>query len=204
MYPNVKSVLIASHNSGKVKEIRDLLQPFGVEVFDASGIGIEEPEETEPSFTGNALLKARAAAKASNKLSLGDDSGLCVNALGGQPGIYSARWAGPSRDFGVAMARVEQELLAIKASDYSAYFICVLALVWPEDANGEMKELVFEGKVHGHLRFPPKGNNGFGYDPIFVANGQKISFGEMDELNKNGMSHRTKAFEKLIAEVFAD
>ncbi|KAF0100795.1 MAG: Nucleoside 5-triphosphatase RdgB (dHAPTP dITP XTP-specific), partial [Hyphomonadaceae bacterium] len=138
MYPNVKSVLIASHNSGKVKEIRDLLQPFGVEVFDASGIGIEEPEETEPSFTGNALLKARAAAKASNKLSLGDDSGLCVNALGGQPGIYSARWAGPSRDFGVAMARVEQELLAIKASDYSAYFICVLALVWPEDANGEM------------------------------------------------------------------
>lgn len=204
MYPNVKSILIASHNSGKVKEIRDLLQPFGVEVFDASGIGIEEPEETEPSFTGNALLKARAAAKASNKLSLGDDSGLCVNALGGQPGIYSARWAGPSRDFGVAMARVEQELLAIKASDYSAYFICVLALVWPEDANGEMKELVFEGKVHGHLRFPPKGTEGFGFDPIFVANGQKISFGEMDELNKNAMSHRTKAFEKLIAEVFAD
>jgi XTP/dITP diphosphohydrolase len=136
-------------------------------------------------------------------LSLGDDSGLVVNALGGQPGIYSARWAGASRDFGLAMARVEQELEAVKATDYSAYFICVLALVWPEEANGETKELVFEGRVHGHLQFPPTGTNGFGYDPIFVADGQDISFGEMDESAKNAMSHRNQAFEKLISEVFA-
>lgn len=204
MIPKVKSILIASHNSGKVKEIRELLNPFGVEVYDATGIGIEEPEETELSFTGNALLKARAAAKASNMLALGDDSGLVVNALGGKPGIYSARWAGESRDFGLAMARVEQELRAAQTSDYSAYFISVLALVWPQSESGEARELVFEGKVHGNLRFPPSGSNGFGYDPIFVANGQDISFGEMDEAIKNTMSHRTVAFQKLIAEVFVD
>jgi XTP/dITP diphosphohydrolase len=202
MIPNVKSILIASHNSGKVKEISELLRPFNVKVMDASGVGIEEPEETEPSFVGNALLKARAAAIASNEISLADDSGLVVNALGGQPGIYSARWAGPNRDFGLAMARVEQELKAIKTDDYSAYFICVLALVWPKGENGESMELVYEGKVAGHLRFPPKGENGFGYDPIFVANGHNVTFGEMDEKEKNAMSHRTIAFNKLIFEVF--
>lgn len=195
----ISKLLVASHNLGKIKEINQLLGEFGVEAISAAEIGLEEPEETEDSFVGNALLKARAAAKKCDLPVLSDDSGLSINALNGAPGIYSARWAETpnGRDFYHAMARVEKELLAIGKEDFSAEFVCVLALIWP---NG--KEQVFEGKVKGNLRFPPTGENGFGYDPIFVPEGFDISFGEMDPQKKHAMSHRANAFEKLVNEVF--
>lgn len=201
MSRKIQKLLVASHNAGKVKEINQLLGEYGVEAISANEFGLEEPEETENSFIGNALLKARAAAKNCDLPVLADDSGLSVNALGGAPGIYSARWAETSsgRDFNHAMARVEKELLALNTNDYSAEFICVLALIWP---NGD--EEVFEGKVEGNLIFPPIGDNGFGYDPIFVPNGFDISFGQMDPNKKHAMSHRADAFKKFVAKVFGD
>lgn len=198
MKKNINKLVVASHNKGKVREINALLENFGVKAQSAGELGLEEPEETETTFIGNALLKARAAAIASGEVALADDSGLCVNALGGDPGIYSARWAGENKDFYFAMSRIEKELKDKATKDYSAYFVCALALVWPD---GE--EMVFEGRVNGNLVFPPKGQNGFGYDPIFVADGENITFGEMDPDKKHAMSHRAKAFEKLVAEVFA-
>lgn len=187
-------LIAATHNKGKVRELKDLFEPLGLEVVSAIDLDLPEPEETESSFTGNALLKARAAAAATGAPALSDDSGLSVTLLDGAPGIYSARWAGEPRDFGVAMTRVEQELLAAGNSDRSAKFVCALAVVWPDG-----HEEVFEGEVTGELVWPPRGENGFGYDPIFVADGEIITFGEMDPDRKHAMSHRADAFRKLKA-----
>ena len=183
-------LLIASHNQGKVREIGDLLSSFEIVVRGAAELGLSEPEETGRTFTENALLKARAAAGESGLTALADDSGLCVAALDGAPGIYSARWAGPRRDFTLAMARVERELGA--GRDTSAKFVCVLAVA---AASGETQ--TFEGEVHGRLVFPPRGTNGFGYDPIFVADRMNETFGEIDPALKHSISHRARAFEKF-------
>jgi XTP/dITP diphosphohydrolase len=194
----IRRLVVASHNTGKVVEIGDLLAPFRVEAISAAALGLPEPDETETTFEGNAALKARAAAAASGMTALADDSGLSVTALDGAPGIYSARWAGADRDFGVAMKRVEEALAASGSTDRSATFICVLALAEP-DGTVEL----YDGRVEGRLVFPPRGSHGFGYDPIFIADGETITFGEMDPAKKHAMSHRARAFEKLVATRFA-
>jgi len=193
------TLVVASHNPGKVREIRELLMSFRLHVVGANELELEEPEENETTFAGNAALKARAAAHATGHPALADDSGLMVRALGGAPGIYSARWAGPDKDFAQAMKRVETELLAKGTSDKSAKFVCALALATPhEDVE------IFEGEVSGSLVFPPRGVHGFGYDPIFVADGMSETFGEIEPATKHGMSHRARAFEKLVGSaVFA-
>lgn len=188
-------LVLATHNPGKVREIAELLAPFKVDVVSAGELNLPEPEETETTFIGNAKLKALAAATASGLPALSDDSGLSVTALNGAPGIYSARWAGPAKDFAVAMARVEKELIG--KTDRSAKFVCALALCWP-DGHCE----TFEGEVHGTLSFPPRGHKGFGYDPIFVAKGQTITFAEMEPIAKHAMSHRATAFRQLVAACF--
>jgi XTP/dITP diphosphohydrolase len=194
-----EALVVASHNPGKVREIEELLAPFGLKVHGAAGLHLDEPEETGSTFEDNAILKAEAAAAASGLIALADDSGLSVTALGGAPGIYSARWAGPKKNFGLAMERVERALTDSGAKDTSAKFVCVLALA----KRGEETQL-FRGEVAGHLVFPPRGNKGFGYDPIFVADGMSETFGEIAPPTKHGMSHRARAFEKLIASaVFA-
>jgi len=190
-------LVVASHNAGKVREISELLSPCEIEAVSAADLGLAEPDETEKTFAGNALLKARTAARAANLPALADDSGLEITALGGAPGVYSARWAGPARDFAAAMARVERELKAAGAKDRSARFICALALAWPD---GEAQ--VFEGEARGTLVFPPRGNRGFGYDPIFLPAGERETFGEMAPQRKHAMSHRADAFRKLINECF--
>lgn len=187
-------LLAATHNVGKVTELRALFEPYGFEVVSALELGLDEPDETETTFAGNALLKARAAVKASGLPALSDDSGLAVTALGGEPGIYSARWAGEPRDFYRAMERVEEALQASGSDDRSAKFVCALAVVWPDG-----QEAVFEGEVHGDLVWPPRGTRGFGYDPVFVAQGESITFGEMDPDRKHAMSHRAQAVKKLRA-----
>lgn len=190
--PRGTTIVLATHNKGKVREFRELLIPLHFEVKDAGGLGLSEPEETGITFAENAALKALAAARATGLPALSDDSGLAVSALNGAPGVYSARWAGEHRNFEIAMERVRHELAAKNADDYSARFICALALAEP----GGRTE-IFEGDVKGHLEFPPRGNRGFGYDPIFVANGMKQTFGEIDPALKHSISHRAKAFEKL-------
>ena len=185
-------LIVASHNPGKVIEISALLAPFGIEAISAGELDLPEPEETGDSFIANAELKARAAATAANEPALADDSGLVVAALDGAPGIYSARWAGPDKDFSVAMARIEQELG--ENSDTRAHFVCALSLCWP-DEHCE----TFEGTVYGHLTFPARGDRGFGYDPIFVPDGHAITFGEMDPADKDRISHRADAFRQLVA-----
>jgi XTP/dITP diphosphohydrolase len=187
-------LVVASHNQGKVREIRELLVPFGLVVKGAAELDLPEPEETGASFAENAGLKARAAAQASGMIALADDSGLSVDALDGAPGIYSARWAGPQKDFSAAMARVERELKEREATDFSAKFVCALALAEPG-----VEPEIFEGEVHGHLVFPPRGAKGFGYDPIFVAEGMSETFGELDPALKHRISHRARAFAKLVA-----
>ena len=184
-------LVIASHNPGKVREIADLLQPFGTEVTSAADLGLAEPIETGTTFAANAELKARAAAAASGQLALADDSGLVVAALAGEPGIHSARWAGPDKDFRAAMQKVEDELQG--KNDRRAHFACALALCWP-DGNLE----TFDGAVHGTLVWPPRGTEGFGYDPVFVADGHDLTFGEMDPAEKHRISHRADAFRKLV------
>ena len=184
-------LVIASHNAGKVVEIDDLLGPFAIEVIGATALGLAEPEETGTTFQANALLKAQAAAKASGIPALSDDSGLSVWGLGGAPGIYSARWGGPDKDFYAAMARVEAELG--DKPDRSASFFCVLSLAWPD---GSVRS--FEGRVDGTLVFPPRGDHGFGYDPIFVPDGDTRTFGEMEMAEKKTFNHRARAFAKLI------
>ncbi|MGH6889719.1 MAG: RdgB/HAM1 family non-canonical purine NTP pyrophosphatase [Rhizomicrobium sp.] len=189
-----RTLVIASHNAGKVGEIAALLAPLGVETRTAAGLGLAEPEETGATFAENARLKAAAAADALGLAALADDSGLVVPALGGAPGIYSARWAGPEKDFSRAMMRLETELKGCGATDGpEASFVCALAFAVP----GEQIE-IFEGEVHGRLRFPPKGTRGFGYDPIFVANGMEQTFGEIDPVLKHTISHRARAFAKLM------
>jgi non-canonical purine NTP pyrophosphatase (RdgB/HAM1 family) len=190
------TLLVASHNQGKVREIADLLSPFDILVRGAAELGLLEPEETGHTFAENALLKALAAAEAGGLMALADDSGLCVAALYGAPGIHSARWAGPNKNFAFAMARIERELKA--ARDTSAKFVCALALGAP---SGEAE--IFEGEVHGRLVFPPRGKNGFGYDPIFVADGLNRTFGEIDPAQKHAISHRARAFEKFAQAVLS-
>lgn len=189
-------LVIASHNQGKVREIAELLAPFGAEVVSAGELGLDEPEETGLTFVANAELKARAAANASGHPALSDDSGLVVPALGGAPGIHSARWGGEDRDFALAMRKVEEALAG--KSDRRAHFVCALSLCWPD---GECA--TFEGTVHGALVWPPRGDRGFGYDPIFIADGHDITFGEMEPAAKHAISHRADAFRKLIAACFA-
>ena len=191
--PRGSVLVVASHNPGKVREIKALLGPHGIEPLGAGELHLPEPEETGATFIANAELKARAAADLSGHPALADDSGLWVNALNGEPGIYSARWAGPSKDFRVAMARIEKELQDKNATDLSAKFVCALSLAMP---HGEM--VSFEGEVHGTLTFPPRGAQGFGYDPIFIADGERETFGEMEPHKKHAMSHRAHAFAKLL------
>jgi XTP/dITP diphosphohydrolase len=185
-------LVVASHNPGKLREIVELLAPFDLTIKGAAELGLPEPQETGATFAENAALKARAAADASGFAALSDDSGLAVTALDDAPGIYSARWAGPTKDFASAMAQVEKALKEKSATDFSAKFICALALARPH-ADAE----IFQGEVIGHLVFPPRGSRGFGYDPIFVANGMHQTFGEMEPAEKHAMSHRARAFAKL-------
>lgn len=191
-------LVIASHNPGKVREIGELLAPFGVEVLSAGDLNLIEPVEDGSTFVANAEIKALAAAKAANLPALADDSGLCVHALNNEPGVYSARWAGPGKDFSIAMHKVEEALIASGASDRSAHFACALSLAWPD---GHVES--FEGTVNGHMVWPPKGEKGFGYDPTFQPDGHAVTFAEMPPQQKHSMSHRAQAFEKLVAACFA-
>lgn len=207
-------LIVASHNDGKVREITALLGPHGIEPVSAASLDLPEPEETGTNFLDNADLKARAAADLSGMVALADDSGLCVEALGNRPGIFSARWAlsgdnhvpadddaghvEGARDFGLAMRRVQEELEALGPDvSRNAHFVCALALVWP-DGHSEW----FEGRVDGSLVWPPRGENGFGYDAIFVPEGGMLTFGEMTPEEKHAISHRADAFRKLAAAVF--
>ena len=189
-------LVIASHNQGKVREIEQLLGPYGIEPLSAADLDLPEPEETGTTFVDNAALKARLAADLSGLPAISDDSGLCVDALEGRPGIHSARWAGPGRDFGAAMERIHEELLAKgPEAGRNAHFICALAVCWPEDGQSEC----FEGRVDGLLVWPPRGDRGFGYDPMFQPIGKDETFGEIDPAAKHAMSHRADAFRKLVA-----
>ncbi|MFN5758409.1 MAG: RdgB/HAM1 family non-canonical purine NTP pyrophosphatase [Sphingomonadaceae bacterium] len=198
-------LIIASHNQGKVREIRDLLAPFGIEPVSAGELGLPEPKETGTTFAENALIKAQASAEASGLPALSDDSGLEVLALGGRPGVYTADWAErqwfegePGRDWYMAMGKVEG-LLAEQGPDVdrSAAFICTLAVAWP-DGHSE----IFEGRVSGSLTWPPRGTLGFGYDPVFVPTGGTQTFAEIDPAEKHAISHRADAFQKLVAALF--
>ncbi len=192
-----ETLVIATHNPGKLREIEDLVAPFGVEIASAAALGLPEPEETGTTFSANAALKAHAAAAGSGHPALADDSGLAVTALGGAPGIYSARWAGLNKDFAAAMARVERELEKAGTGDRRAAFICALCLAYPDG-----REKIFEGRIEGRLTWPPRGDKGFGYDPMFEAEGYDITFGEMDQAEKHRISHRARAFAKLVRDVF--
>lgn len=191
-----KKLVLATHNKGKVAEIADLLKPYGVDVVSAGDLDLPEPDETETTFIGNAALKARAAAAASGLPALADDSGLCVNGLNGAPGVYSANWAGPGKNFIPAMERVQEELG--DNPDRSAFFVSVLALAWPE---GDI--VTAEGRVDGTLVWPLRGEGGFGYDPMFMPEGDTRTFGEMAMDEKKKYSHRARAFEDLIGKIFA-
>lgn len=226
-------LIIASHNNGKVREIGELLAPYSLTITGASELNLLEPIEDADSFEGNAALKALAAAKATGKPALSDDSGLCIRALNDAPGIYSARWAGESKDFALAMQKIKDELqkthlqreMSRKSNfprtgsvsvdsttcepeaqeglicrpfiEEEAYFVCVLALAWPD---GHIEH--FRGEIHGHLTFPPRGDKGFGYDPIFIPEGHTQTFAEMNPTDKHAMSHRAKAFEQLVQNIF--
>ena len=192
-------LVIATHNKGKLREITALFERFEFRVVSAGSLGLAEPEETEKSFRGNALLKAHTAANAAKLPALADDSGLVVAALDGAPGIYSARWAGPDGDFDKAMQQVHDELKRVNANDMSACFVCALALVWPDGY-----EVCVEGRVAGQVTWPPRGKFGFGYDAIFQPTGYSQSFGEMNPADKHAISHRADAFARLIAEIFVE
>lgn len=186
-------LVVASHNLGKVREIADLIAPWNLEAVSVGQLGLPEPDETEVTFEGNALLKARAAARGAGLPALADDSGLCVEALDGAPGIYSARWAGPGKDFSLAMNEVQRRLEASGSSSRAAWFICALAIAWPDGT-----EASFLGRIDGQLVWPPRGTSGFGYDPMFIPEGHSLTFGEMDPSEKHAMSHRARAFRKFV------
>jgi XTP/dITP diphosphohydrolase len=187
-------LVIASHNEGKVREIEALLGPYGIQPVSAKSLDLPEPEETGTTFVANAELKALQAADLSGLPALADDSGLCVEALNGDPGIFSARWAGPGKDFGLAMKLVEDNLAATGPEPVrDAHFVCALALAWP-DGHVEW----FEGRVDGVLVWPPRGEHGFGYDPMFVPNGHDRTFGEMTHDEKTPLTHRAAAFRQLV------
>ena len=185
-------LVLASHNAGKLREIAELLSPTGIELVSAGTLGLVEPEETAADFAGNAQLKASLAARASGLPALADDSGFCVGALAGAPGVLSARWAGPNKDFAAAMARVHE--LAGDAADRRAWFVCTLCLAWP---GGETA--TFLGRVEGHMVWPPRGDRGFGYDPIFVPQGGMLTYGEMDPAAKHATSHRARAMAQFAS-----
>ena len=200
MLPRGSQLVVASHNEGKVREIKALLGPHGIQAIGAGALGLPQPEETGATFAANAEIKAQASAKASHHAALADDSGLCVEALDGAPGVYSARWAGPTKDFRIAMNRLHDELRHRGLSTSTAKFVCALCIAMP---SGEAR--VFEGEVHGHLSFPPRGLRGFGYDPIFVADGMEQTFAEIEPAQKHAMSHRARAFERLLhSGIFAE
>ncbi|MCE2517804.1 MAG: RdgB/HAM1 family non-canonical purine NTP pyrophosphatase [Alphaproteobacteria bacterium] len=192
-------IVLASHNSGKVREIRELLAPFAVEVVSAGELDLPEPDETETTYKGNAILKAKAAALASGLPALSDDSGFELMAINKDPGIYSARWAGPDKDFGLAMEKVNTAFEASGSDDRHCRFICALSLVWP-DGHDE----TVEGIIDGDFVWPPRGTNGFGYDPIFQLKGHEQTFGEVDPEWKDSVSHRAKAFAQLLDRCFRD
>ena len=200
-----KTLVIATHNAGKLREISALLAPHGVECLSAGMLGLPEPAETGKTFAENALIKARAAAEASQIPALADDSGLCVAALNGRPGVYTADWAGRQwfegemgRDWYMAMGKVEGLLCELGPDvDRSAWFSCVLALAWPDGDSA-----VYEGRVDGSLTWPPRGKLGSGYDPVFVPNGSTLTFAEIDAQEKHRISHRADAFAKLVADQF--
>jgi XTP/dITP diphosphohydrolase len=189
-------LIAATHNPGKLTELRGLLEPLGFDIVSAAELGLPEPEETADTFRGNAELKAVAAATAAGGMALADDSGLACDGLAGAPGIYSARWAGPDKDFATAMGKVEDALQAEGGPDSEvdrrASFVCVLSVAWPD---GHVES--FEGIVRGQIIAPPRGDRGFGYDPIFVPEGETESFGQMDPDRKHAMSHRAAAFTQL-------
>jgi XTP/dITP diphosphohydrolase len=191
-------LVIATHNPGKLREIAELVGPLGITCVSAKDLDLPEPEEIGNTFVDNADLKAREAADLSGLPALADDSGLCVDALQGSPGIFSARWAEDeegNRDWMRAMERVWREVEAAGPdAGHDAHFACALAIAWPNDGQVEN----FEGRVDGRLTWPPRGTNGFGYDPIFVANGREVTFGEMDPAEKHSISHRADAFRKLV------
>lgn len=202
-------IVVATHNNGKLREMRELLAPYGVEAVSAGELGLGEPEETGSTFEANALIKARAACEASGLPSFADDSGLCVEGLGGAPGIYSARWAENGKDFGAAMARIDAELRErgfLAPDERQAHFVSALAIAWP-DGHTE----VFEARVEGVLVWPPRGGAGFGYDPMFLPDGHERTFGEMSSDEKHGipadgsraLSHRARAFQELAAACLA-
>ena len=190
------TLLVASHNEGKVREIEDLLKNLRIQVVSARNLGLAEPEETGATFRENAELKAGLASQAANLPALADDSGLAIDALGGEPGIFSARWGGESRDFNLAMEKVEKRLAGNK--NRSAAFVCALSLSWP-DGHFE----TFEGRVNGSVCWPPRGERGFGYDPIFIASGMDLTFGEINPTLKHSISHRADAFRQLSEACFA-
>jgi XTP/dITP diphosphohydrolase len=196
-----EKLVVATHNDGKLREIRALLEPFGIACTGASELDLPEPDETGVTFVDNAELKARVAADLSGLPALADDSGLCVEALGGMPGVFSARWAEAregGRDFHLAMQRVWEQVEACGPRvSRDAHFVCALAIAWPNDGQSES----FEGRVDGQLVWPPRGDKGFGYDPMFVPEGHEQTFGEMDPDEKHAMSHRARAFRKLVAEL---
>ena len=197
-------IVIATHNAGKLREMRELLAPYGIEAVSAGELGLAEPDETGADFLSNALIKAQAAAQGAGLPALADDSGLCVEALGGAPGIFSARWAGESKDFTAAMARIEHEAAKSGSPSRRAHFVSALAVAWPD---GETTTV--EGKVFGELTFPTRGQKGFGYDPCFTPDGHSRTFGEMTSEEKHGipadgsqaLSHRARAFQMLARSV---
>jgi XTP/dITP diphosphohydrolase len=198
-------LVIATHNAGKLKEMSALLAPYGIECISAGALGLPEPEETGTTFVENALLKARAAAQAAQLPALADDSGLSVKALGGRPGVYTADWAErqwfegePGRDWFMAMGKVEGLLCQLGPdADRSCWFTSVLAIAWPEG-----DEAVYEGRAEGTFSWPPRGTMGFGYDPVFVPEGMAVTYAELPPQEKHRISHRAKAFEKLVADQF--
>ena len=194
-------LVLASHNKGKLREIQEMLAPHGFEVLSAGALDLPEPVEDGDTFEANSAIKALASATATGLPALADDSGLCVNGLNGDPGIYSARWAGPGKDFGVAMQAVHDKLAEAGTADRSAYFVAVLCLAWPD---GHVQ--YYRGEIHGELAWPPRGPEGFGYDPMFVPEGFDQTFGEMDKQEKHitkdgkALSHRARAFVKFQKE----
>jgi len=188
-------LVVATHNQGKLREIADLLRPFAIEAVSAGALGLSEPEESSPDFVGNARIKAVAAATASGLPALADDSGFCVAALAGAPGVHSARWAGPDKDFSLAMARVHEQIGV--SAERRAWFVAALCLAWP-DGHTE----TFVGRVDGEAVWPPRGERGFGYDPMFLPRGGTLTFGEMEPAAKHGVSHRASAFAQLVAACF--
>jgi XTP/dITP diphosphohydrolase len=193
--PRGSKLVLASHNKGKLAELTDLLRPFQIEIVSAGDLGLPEPEETAPDFAGNARIKALAAATATGLPAFSDDSGFCVAALSGEPGVLSARWAGPEKNFSAAMARVAERVG--QAVDRRAWFVAALCLAWP-DGHTE----TFIGRVDGAMVWPPRGDHGFGYDPMFIPEKGSLTFGEMDPATKHTVSHRAKAFAQVIVSCF--